>query len=265
MNGSDVKDKALQGGNFQHESSFLKNMPSLRRTLTLLSLFSIAMGFLEAVVVIYLREIYYPDGFRFPLVPIPSRMALIEILREAATLIMLVTIGLLAGKTPARRFSYFLFCFAVWDLFYYVFLKLFLGWPESLFTFDILFLIPVPWTGPVLAPCLASLTMILLALVLVYCENKNSKVQILRSEWLLLAAGATVILASFVQDYMLYVFRNNRAVWVAGNSRELFDDFLNYIPLTFNWMLFLSGEALLLAAIAGILRRLNKELRMRDS
>src|SRR5436190_14320204 len=97
-------------------------MSQLKKTILLLSLFSIAMGFMESAVVIYLRELYYPDGFKFPLVPIPPHIALVEFLREAATLIMLVIIGGIAGKNPTQRFCFFLFCFAVWDLFYYIFL-----------------------------------------------------------------------------------------------------------------------------------------------
>src|SRR5271167_2605871 len=96
-----------------------------------LTLFSIAMGFMETAVVIYLRKVYYPRGFQFPLVPIEPSIALTEFLREAATIIMLLGIGILTGKTRAQKFAFFIYCFAVWDIFYYVFLKIFLNWPES--------------------------------------------------------------------------------------------------------------------------------------
>ncbi|MBK6833902.1 MAG: hypothetical protein IPG89_06345 [Bacteroidetes bacterium] len=66
---------------------------------------------------------------------------------------MLVGAGIIAGKTRLTRFAYFIIAFAIWDIFYYVFLYVLLQWPESLFTWDILFLVPVPWTGPVIAPC----------------------------------------------------------------------------------------------------------------
>src|SRR6201998_1661345 len=108
-----------------------------------LTAFSIAMGFLETAVVIYLRKLYYPHGFQFPLVPIDNDIAMVEFLREAATIIMLLGIGIIAGKNTSQKFGIFIYCFAVWDIFYYVFLKLLLGWPESLFTWDILFIIPV--------------------------------------------------------------------------------------------------------------------------
>ncbi|MDQ3016493.1 MAG: hypothetical protein M3R25_07230 [Bacteroidota bacterium] len=111
--------------------------------------FAIAMGFMESAIVIYLRELFYPEGFRFPLIPIPHRLAVVEILREAVTVIMLICVGYFAGRNKVQRFAFFGLAFAIWDLFYYIFLYAFLGWPESIFTCDILFLIPVPWVGPV--------------------------------------------------------------------------------------------------------------------
>ena len=107
------------------------------KTLLWLSIFGIAMGLLESAVVVYLRELYYPEGFAFPLKPMGPTLILTEILREAATLVMLMAIGVLAGRTRTERFGYFIFTFAVWDIFYYLFLKLLLNWPESLLTWDV--------------------------------------------------------------------------------------------------------------------------------
>src|ERR1044072_1842951 len=132
-------------------------MNSLPKTIAWISLFAISMGFLESSVVIYLRELYYPSGFQFPLQPIPMAIARVEFFRELATLIMLIGVGILSGKTRLQRFAYFVLAFGIWDLFYYLFLYLFIGWPQSLATWDILFLIPVPWVGPVWAPCLLCL------------------------------------------------------------------------------------------------------------
>ena len=84
------------------------------------------MGFLESAVVVYLREILYPEGFAFPLSPIPVSLAVTELLREVATLIMLVTIGIIAAKRFSTGFAWFIYSFAIWDIFYYVFLKLLL-------------------------------------------------------------------------------------------------------------------------------------------
>jgi hypothetical protein len=236
-------------------------MISLKRTIFLLTFFSIAMGFMESAVVIYLRELYYPGGFKFPLVPIPPGIALTEFLREAATLIMLTIIGIIAGKNTAQRFSFFLFCFAAWDLFYYVFLKLFLNWPESFFTPDILFLIPFRWVGPVIAPCIASLTMIGLMLMVIYYQNRKVVTHIRRNEWLLLVTGTLVMIASFTQDYFAYIFNKQRPAWNPASGNKLFQEFLDYVPQSFNWLLFFSGEALLLAAILVMLKRFNEKYR----
>lgn len=108
-----------------------------------------AFGFVEAAVVVYLRSLYYPDGFRFPLSQLAGVIGLIELLREAATLIMLVSVAGLAASSGWGRFGAFSFAFGVWDLSFYAGLELTLGWPPSLGTWDVLFLIPAVWTGPV--------------------------------------------------------------------------------------------------------------------
>ena len=161
------------------------NQQQLLNKLLIISIFSIAMGFLESSVVVYLREIYYPNGFNFPLAPIDKHIAITKILREAATVIMLFSIGYLAAKSIASRLAWFIFSFAIWDIFYYVFLKLLINWPESLLTDDILFLIPVTWVGPVITPVIVSLSMIFLALVILYFESENISVKIIRLEWIL--------------------------------------------------------------------------------
>jgi hypothetical protein len=238
---------------------------SLKRILLLLTVFSIAMGFLETAVVIYLRELYYPKGFSFPLVTIPQPIAIVEFFREAATLIMLVGVGILAGKTAAQRFCFFLYCFAVWDICYYIFLKLFLGWPQSLFTWDILFLIPVPWVGPVLAPCMASLTMIVITLLLVYYHEKNIAVRFARRDWVLLISGAAIMMVSFIQDYIVYVSHNHHAAWMPGGEQKLFDEFAQYVPASFNWPLFMAGQALLIVAIFRLRQKMERKLLMTTS
>src|SRR5262245_57041808 len=120
------------------------------------------MGFLEAAVVIYLRALYYPNGFAFPLVPIAPALAGVEVWREAATVVMLLAVGWLAGKNAAQRLAFFAYGFAVWDVIYYGALYATTGWPESLFTWDVLFLIPVPWVGPVGSAVLVACLMIVL-------------------------------------------------------------------------------------------------------
>ena len=131
----------------------------------IITIFAIAMGFLEAAVVIYLRELFYPNGFDFPLRGFlnPSILG-VEWIREFATVVMLAAIAVLAGKKFYERFAYFLYAFAIWDIFYYISLKATLDWPSSFLTWDLLFLIPWPWIGPVLTPVLWSILFIILSI-----------------------------------------------------------------------------------------------------
>ncbi|HEX7411836.1 MAG TPA: hypothetical protein VF298_06815, partial [Bacteroidales bacterium] len=103
-------------------------------------LFALAMGYLESAVVVYIRALYYPEGFAFPLKEMAENLAITELFREAATLVMLLAIGFLATTERLHRFAWFLIVFGIWDIAYYFFLKLLIGWPESLLTYDILFL-----------------------------------------------------------------------------------------------------------------------------
>lgn len=225
---------------------------NLLQTFILLTLFSIAMGFMESAIVVYLRKIYYPSGFQFPLAPIDMHIGLTEILREAATLIMLLTIGIVSGKSKVQRFSVFIFCFAVWDIFYYVFLKLLINWPATLVDWDILFLIPVPWIGPVIAPCILSLTMIIYALAFTLTEKKNETIKIKTKEWLLMALGSLIIICSFVYDYIRVAFMTS-----ASHNKELLADLSNYVPQQFQWSIFSAGEAILLLTLFFILKKNN--------
>jgi len=234
-------------------------MKPIYKTMIWLTVFSIAMGFLETSVVVYLRKLYYPDGFNFPLIPISMDIAVTEFWREAATIIMLIGIGVLVGKNTVQRFVFFLYSFAVWDIFYYVFLKALLAWPESLFTWDVLFLIPVPWVGPVLAPCLISLSMILLTFVVIYFQEKGVSVRIKFSENLLFFLGSTIAVISFMWDYIIYLLANKAedAVWTLSSKRDMFEEVKNYIPSDFNWSLFLIGQSVILLGILTIYKRLS--------
>jgi hypothetical protein len=227
-------------------------MKAVCRTLIWLTLFSIAMGYLETSVVVYLRKIYYPDGFKFPLVPVTRDIATTEFWREAATLIMLIGAGVMAGRNSLQRFVFFLYTFAIWDIFYYVFLKVILNWPESLFTWDILFLIPVPWVGPVLAPCFVSLSMITFTLVVVYFQEKNVIVKVSFRQWLLLITGSVIAIISFMWDYIIYVssYGDDVGVWTLSSNGNMFDEVKNYVPAHFNWGLFWVGQGLILLSIA---------------
>jgi multisubunit Na+/H+ antiporter MnhC subunit len=149
------------------------------RKFILLIIFSLGLAYIEAAVVVYLREIFYPLGFAFPLPdqtcdPLWQKLILTEIGREAATLLVLFTSAYLIGTNFRNRLACFLTIFAAWDIFYYFWLKILINWPaSSLMEWDILFLIPVIWAGPVLAPLIISLVMLIVAGVILYRESGN--------------------------------------------------------------------------------------------
>jgi hypothetical protein len=210
------------------------------------TIFSIAMGLLESAVVVYLREIYYKTGFRFPLVPIDKNIGTVELFRELATIIMLLSIGYLAGKNITSRFAWFIYSFAIWDIFYYIFLKVFVNWPDSLMTNDILFLIPVVWVGPVITPVIVSLTMILFAMLILYFEDKYGGIRFSFLDWTILILGSLILIVAFSWDYIQYVLKylSFREIWITPGSK-LFDLQSQYIPEKFNWFLFSLGEIII--------------------
>lgn len=219
----------------------------LKRTLFLTGAFAIAMGMLESAVVIYLRDILYPGGFEFPLNPVRPDLVWTEIFRELATLVMLLCVGMLAGRTLTERFAWFLFAFAVWDIFYYIFLRILVGWPESLMTWDVLFLVPVTWTGPVVSPLILAATMILLAMLLVFPAGQ-SRIPVL--SWVLLGTGSLVLITAFTWDYSGFILEklSFKDVWTLPGS-QIHALVYQYIPRKFNWTLFSLGELIVLAGI----------------
>lgn len=228
---------------------------SLRRTMFWITAYAIAMGILEAAVVIYLRRLYFPEGFRFPMRMIETEVAIIELWREAATIFMLSAVGVLAGRTRAERFAWFIYCFGVWDLAYYAGLKGFIGWPESFLTWDILFLIPVPWVGPVIAPCIVAVTMCVLAFTAVRYADRGVDASMTSRERWLLWTGAFVIIVSFTIDWAR---ADGPKLWNnIIHDRDLLHGLDNYIPRYFPWSILALGEALGLASWLSYTRRLN--------
>jgi hypothetical protein len=229
----------------------------LSKICLVLTLFSIAMGFMESAVVTYLREISYPGGFEFPLAFMEKALFNTEIIREIATLIMLITVGYLGGRNGWQRFAWFAYCFGIWDIFFYVFLKLLINWPDSLFTWDLLFLIPVLWVGPVIAPVILSLTMITMAWIIIYFDTTTRRFTIRWFEWLLIGLGSVIVFVSFVMDYISFILRHHSLAELL--NAENFDLIQNtsqqYIPLIFNWPLFLTGEFFILTGLLAVLCR----------
>jgi hypothetical protein len=174
---------------------------TLRGKLLWVSLFAMAMAYLESAVVVYLRAIYYPQGFDFPLViAAPAGVMLIEIGREAATIVMLTAIGFFCGRSRMQRFAYLMLAFGIWDILFYLWLKIFINWPASLLTWDILFLIPLPWVGPVLAPVVVSVALIGAGSWIILREEKGKTVSLPGWAWGAEIAAGLVIILSFLLD-----------------------------------------------------------------
>ncbi len=226
------------------------------------TIFAVAMAFFETAVVIYLRELMYPEGFQFPLAPISPGLALTELLREAATLVMLVMIGVLAGKKLADGFAWFLYSFAVWDIFYYVFLKIMINWPDSFMTWDILFLIPSTWTGPVITPLLVSLMMILFAVIILNYSQQGIPVKISAVDWTGLIVGSLVLILAFIWDYSKFILQEYRLfdIFTLPDKQALYDYAIKYIPEKFPWLLFFTGYFVILLFILKMAFRWKKLL-----
>jgi hypothetical protein len=158
---------------------------------------------------VYLRVIFHPDGFTFPLSNVDTilqhkAILLTEIGREAATIVLILTGVWLFGRNLQQRFAYFLTIFAVWDIFYYIWLKVFSAyleaipdWPVSIMDWDILFLIPITWAGPVVAPVLVSIVMLVFAMIILYRDCRGRPIRASRIDWIGFIAAAVIIIVSF--------------------------------------------------------------------
>lgn len=219
--------------------------------------FAVAMAFLESAVVVYLRYLLYPDGFVFPLREMANIIIITELGREAATVVMLAAVGMMLAKTKLSRFAWFMFCFAVWDIFYYVFLYVLLGWPQNILEWDILFLIPVAWYGPVITPCLVSLSMIGLAAIIIGYEHKGAVRRLRKREWGAMLIGCGIILITFMGPFVEYA-GTKYGGWKWPGTEELMKAGLTFVPSQYNWPLFFLGFCLILAAIAVHWQRVRK-------
>lgn len=205
------------------------------------------MAWVESSVVLYLRTLidrvqpYQPN-------PLPEfrGFELAEIVRELATMIMLGTVGWLAGRTLRSRIGYSLIAFGIWDILYYAFLKILCGWPASLLDWDLLFLIPLPWWGPVIAPMLIAALMIFWGALASQFERSDGLGGSNKRTWLLCGLGIALGLYVFMAD----------ALRVAGQGEAALR---NLLPATFNWPVFALALALMsapvLAALRGIVRK----------
>ena len=178
---------------------------SLRTTFSrflIVVLFAVAFAYIESAVVVYLRAIFYPEGFTFPLKnllkvdPSQKYLVLTEVGREAATVVLMLTACFLFGRNRHQRFAYFIAIFAIWDIFYYVWLKVLLDWPASIMDWDILFMIPAIWASAVLYPLIISAIMLAFAVVILHRDAVGRPITVAPLDWLVFAVASVVVVAS---------------------------------------------------------------------
>ncbi|HVP21740.1 MAG TPA: hypothetical protein VMS73_07745 [Anaerolineaceae bacterium] len=217
----------------------------------LVVVYATAMAWVESAAVLYLRVI---SGRLQPyqVNPLPlnnSALPLgpVEMMREAATLVMLITVGWLAGRSRWARLGYFIIAFGIWDIFYYVFLHVMAGWPASLGDWDVLFLLPLPWWGPVLAPMLIALLLAIGGTLLVYFNQSGFQFAPGRAASLVCFGGVVLSLYVFMSDAL-------RAVSEGKNQSAI----SNTLPISFNWLLFIPALILLSAPILDLIWQWRK-------
>jgi hypothetical protein len=199
--------------------------------------FAIAMAWVEAAAVYYLRAMVDRiEPYQANPLPIRGVLGQVELVREAATLVMLATLGMLAGRTRRAQVAYAAVAFGVWDIFYYVFLRLIGDWPKSLFDWDILFLIPLPWWGPVLAPICIALLMIVGGTLASQSAVGQPATAFTRRLWRLQALGIALALYVFMADAL-------RVVHLGLDATTM------VLPKAFNWSLFCVAFALMAAPV----------------
>lgn len=203
--------------------------------------FAVAMAYVEAAVVVYLQRALSIDSQGlFPLREPASLGSFgpIEFGREAATLVMLCAVGWLAGRGGLERLAWASVAFGLWDVFYYGWLWIFSGWPPSLGTWDLLFLIPVPWVGPVWAPLVVSAALVGFGFAAAHRLEAGRPIPISRLQRAVALAGGLLVVLSLTAD--------SGQVLAGGR------------PTSFPWPLFVAGMALAIAATASAFRATDR-------
>jgi hypothetical protein len=172
----------------------------IRLKLALVVVFAIAIAYVEAAAVTYLRDAYGITDIVRDLPERAGRLTAIEIGREAATLVMLLAVGCIAGGRMQDSIGYFVLAFGAWDIAYYGWLALFLGWPRSPLDWDVLFLIPLPWWGPVIAPAAIAGVMCVGGAAAVLQHERGISWRLRRENVTIATAGIAVVLYTFMAD-----------------------------------------------------------------
>jgi hypothetical protein len=184
------------------------------------------MAWVEAACVYYLRVMSDRlEPYQNNPLPITGVLGEVELVREAATLVMLLTVGMLAGRSWRTRLGYSALAFGAWDIFYYVFLRVIYGWPRSVFDWDILFLLPLPWWGPVLAPACIALLMIVWGTLATQYDDRRPATAATWTLWGMSGLGIALALAVFMADSLRSVPQG-------------LDVVRRTLPTDFNWPVF---------------------------
>ena len=169
-----------------------------RSSYAALCTFATAFGWTEASTVVYLRALT-PQPPALAAVQLPEVFLTSflpgELVREACTMALLVSASWLAARRRRDFVGAFLLTFGLWDLVYYAALRLLVGWPETLSSPDILFLIPVPWIGPVWAPMTVATVFVAAGTFLFLTPERKVRYSV--GDAAILLTSATAIVASF--------------------------------------------------------------------
>jgi hypothetical protein len=218
-------------------------MSHLAKKFIWVSIYAVAMAFLETVVVIYLRELLQPRD----LVVDMGRYAAVETWREAATLVMLASVGWLAGRNKVERVAYGLFAFGLWDIWYYIWFKVLVSWPKTILDWDTLFLIPLPWRGPVLAPVLIAGLICVAAVLVVIRVDRQETIRVTFLQGILILCGALLALYVFMESAI--------GIWIRGGT-----DWTSIRNEVFNWPLFLVAFLLMAIPVLLVVWPVKKEI-----
>lgn len=210
--------------------------PETGRLFVAVVAFAVAMAYVEAAVVVDLRAALGTGSDVLPLVrgAEADRLIGIEVGRELATLVMLAAVGWIAGAGALERLAWVAIAFGTWDIGYYAWLRAMIDWPASLATLDVLFLVPVPWTGPVWAPIVVSVALVVFGLPAAARLRRGASLPLHRAEVVAGVAGGLLVVTSFMLE---------ATTVMAGRLPD------------FPWPWFVVGMALATAAAVSTLRR----------
>lgn len=217
------------------------DLASDRRRWLVVAAFAAAMAWLESATVYYLRLMFDRiEPFQQNPLPLHGVIGPVELVREAATLLMLLAAGALAGRTTRTRLGYAAIAFGIWDVLYYVFLRAITGWPKTPLDWDVLFLLPLPWWGPVLAPVCIAVLLIAWGTLTTQAGDREPATVSEWHVWTLSALGAALALYLFMADALRATPRGLDAV-------------RNVLPEAFNWPAFATALALMAAPVVRLL------------